>query len=64
MTEDAKCSKCDGCGKVATSKDQEPWRLWESLPHGSALSVRMGLVRPMICPDCKGSGRLGETDET
>lgn len=50
------CAKCDGCGKVATTEDEEPWSAWESLPVGSAAAVIMGLVRPKECPRCYGKG--------
>ena len=51
-----KCNKCDGCGKVANTEDQEPWTFWLELPLGSAAAVIMGLVRPITCPKCNGSG--------
>jgi hypothetical protein len=56
-----KCQKCDGCGKVADTDDQEPWTTWTSLPLHSAIAVVAGLVRPMTCPQCGGSGRAAES---
>lgn len=50
------CQKCDGCGQIADSEDGEPWTAWSSLPPGSDLAVRMGLVNPIECPVCGGSG--------
>jgi hypothetical protein len=55
----AKCPKCWGCGKVADTEDQEPWTAWEELPPGSDLAVRAGLVKPLTCPVCDGSGKSG-----
>jgi hypothetical protein len=52
----ASCPACDGCGQVADSDDREPWTVWASLPPGSDLAVRAGMVRPMPCPRCAGSG--------
>lgn len=52
------CPKCEGCGKVANTEDMEPWTAWEKLPPGSDLAVRMGIVRPMPCPVCFGSGKV------
>lgn len=52
------CTRCDGCGQVATSEDQEPWTAWESLPPGSDLAVRVGLVQPIACPVCHGAKRV------
>jgi hypothetical protein len=46
------CQRCDGCGSIANSDSGEPWTQWERLPPGSDLAVRMGLVRPIPCPDC------------
>ncbi len=54
-THDAKCTKCNGEGRVADSDDQEPWSDWENLPPGSDLAVQMGLVKPIPCPECGGS---------
>jgi DnaJ-class molecular chaperone len=53
------CPKCDACGKVADTEDQEPWTAWTSLPLHSSAAVLMGLVKPMTCPRCGGSGHLG-----
>jgi hypothetical protein len=50
------CDKCDGCGRIANSEKGEPWTDWERLPPGSDLAVRLGIVRPIPCPDCKGTG--------
>lgn len=52
------CLKCHGEGRVANSDDMEPWSAWESLPPGSDLAVRMGIVQPIDCPDCKGAGKI------
>lgn len=57
MSLDERCSKCNGCGKVADSYDEEPWTVWTSLPLHSAGAVLAGLVRPKECPRCAGSGK-------
>lgn len=54
----AKCVRCEGCGKVATSDDREPWTYWENLPPGADLAVQLGLVRPEKCTDCAGTGEV------
>ena len=51
-----KCKTCDGCGKVADTDDREPWTFWANLPAQSATAVLMGLVKPINCPACKGTG--------
>jgi RecJ-like exonuclease len=60
MTE---CVRCDGCGQIANSEDGAPWSAWESLPVRSALAVDWGLVRPIPCPDCAGSGTANQLPE-
>lgn len=52
----AKCSKCEGCGKVADTDDQEPWSAWLELPVRSFGAVLLGLVKPITCPACDGDG--------
>jgi len=52
------CPACDGCGKVANSQDQEPWTRWLALPLASAAAVTMGLVKPVTCRRCGGSGHV------
>lgn len=56
--ENRPCRRCDGCGRVANSEDAEPWSEWEALPPGSDLAVQMGVVRPVTCLDCNGSGTV------
>jgi hypothetical protein len=31
--------------------------MWEDLPPGSDIAVRIGLVVPIPCPDCGGTGK-------
>ena len=50
------CPKCLGDKHVANTDDAEPWSCWANLPPGSDLAVRMGLVQPITCPQCKGTG--------
>lgn len=58
LGENRPCRRCDGCGRVANSEDAEPWTMWEALPPGSDLAVQMGVVRPVTCLDCNGSGTV------
>ena len=50
------CNKCDGEGRIANTEEGEPWSLWANLPVKSAMALMMGLVRPIPCPDCGGTG--------
>lgn len=52
MSDGAACERCEGCGMVANSADGEPWTHWERLPEAAKVAVRLGLVRPIACPDC------------
>jgi hypothetical protein len=54
------CPKCDGCGQVADTDDQEPWTAWTSLPLQSSAAVLMGLVKPIPCPVCRAAPPAGE----
>ena len=59
-----KCYKCAGCGKIANDKDETPWKYWEELPSQSAVAIKMGLVAPIECPVCKGSGEQPDEKES
>jgi len=52
------CTACAGCGQVANSEDREPWTFWLDLPLKSAAAVALGLVRPVPCDGCGGSGQV------
>lgn len=56
-----KCLRCDGCGKIADSEDGEPWTVWTDLPLHSSVAVLMGLVKPIDCPECGGTGNASST---
>lgn len=55
---DLPCEGCDGCGKVADTPDREPWTRWTALPLQSAAAVVLGVVKPIPCPYCNGTGRI------
>jgi len=54
----SKCDRCDDCHFIANDDEQSAWWVWETLPVQSALSVTMGLVKPIPCPDCNPDGKL------
>lgn len=58
MTEAGDCLRCRGDGRIADSEDGEAWRDWLDLPLGSAMAVTLGLVKPIPCPECGGSGKV------
>jgi hypothetical protein len=53
-----KCEGCDGCGKIANDEDGTPWSAWTSLPLHSAAAVVAGIVKPITCPGCNGTGAV------
>jgi hypothetical protein len=52
------CVRCHGCGRIANSDDGEAWTYWEQLKPGEDLAVRAGIVKPIPCPTCGGSGSI------
>lgn len=57
MTDSNACGRCDGCGKIADSDEGEPWSMWEALPAQAKAAVVLGIVKPIECPDCGGTGK-------
>jgi len=55
---DTQCGRCCGCGKIADSDSGEAWTFWEELPPGSDIAVRLGIVKPIPCPECNGTGEV------
>lgn len=51
------CTKCDGCKQIANDDNGTAWWAWESLPSPSNLAVALGMVKPLPCPHCNGSGK-------
>lgn len=50
------CRRCLGWKRIANSDDGESWKYWAGLSPGADLAVRMGIVRPVECPKCGGTG--------
>lgn len=55
------CGRCDGCGQIADDDEGTPWSYWLNLPARSAGAMLTGLVKPLPCPVCKGTGQLVES---
>jgi hypothetical protein len=55
--QDDKCPRCAGCGKIANTEDGQAWTHWLALPLASSLAVAWGIVKPIACPVCSGSGK-------
>lgn len=51
------CTRCNGCGKIANDDEGTPWTDWTSLPLHSAIAVVAGIVQPLTCPLCNGTGK-------
>jgi len=54
------CEQCEGCGKIADSESGEPWTYWEALPPSCDLAVKLGIVKPIECPRCSGTGVMDD----
>lgn len=52
------CPRCEGCGQLADDEDGTPWRRWLELPLRSSGAVLAGIVKPTLCPVCKGKGKI------
>ena len=50
-----KCENCDGCGQIADDAEGAPWTAWTSLPVGAQMAIRMGMLKPIVCPECFGA---------
>lgn len=50
------CQICYGCGSMATDDDNTPWFVWATMSSPSNLAVQIGMVRPIDCPICNGTG--------
>lgn len=51
------CSRCLGWKYVANSDEGESWKYWAELPPPSNLAVMLGVIFPIECPRCKGTGQ-------
>ena len=52
-----RCERCEGCGQITSDDGGTPWIHWSNLPLSSAGAVLLGVVKPLVCPECNGSGR-------
>jgi hypothetical protein len=51
------CQRCLGWKRIANDDEGLPWKYWAELPSPENLAVQIGIVVPLPCPRCKGSGR-------
>lgn len=52
---DNPCAQCLGWKRVDDG-DGASWKHWAELPAQSAIAVQLGLVKPITCPRCHGTG--------
>lgn len=57
-TEYKECPRCAGCGQIASDEEGTPWKYWLELPIKIAQSILLGIVKPLLCPVCKGKGKV------
>lgn len=64
MNEGAKpCGRCNGCKQIANDDDGTPWHHWAALNPPENIAVQFGLVFPIQCPRCQGSGKEPDAAE-
>ena len=44
-------------GSELTTVEGQSWKYWEELPAQSKIGIGLGLIKPIVCPDCNGTGR-------
>jgi hypothetical protein len=47
-----------GCGKIANDDDRSPWTYWERLRPPANIAVQLGIVVPLRCEECGGTGNV------
>jgi hypothetical protein len=52
------CPACMGCGKIANDDDRSPWTYWERLRPPANIAVQLGIVVPLRCEECGGTGNV------
>ena len=50
------CKECLGWKRIADGDEGGSWKHWAELPPPSNLAVQLGLVKPIECPRCQGTG--------
>lgn len=50
------CQKCLGWKQIANDNAQSSWKYWAELPMPATIAVQMGMVFPIDCPRCMGTG--------
>jgi hypothetical protein len=51
-----KCQRCQGWKQIDDGDEGISWKYWAELPVQSAIAVTMGIVKPIVCPRCNGTG--------
>ena len=49
-----RCTTCAGCGLIADDEERTPWKYWEELEPPANMAVVAGIVKPQLCPACRG----------
>jgi len=57
------CTLCEGWKRVDNGDDPVSWKDWEGLPYANALAIRLGIVKPIRCPRCNGTGKEPNDNE-
>lgn len=50
------CQRCLGWKRIDDGDEGGSWKYWAELPAQSAIAIQMGIVKPIECPRCHGTG--------
>lgn len=50
------CTRCLGWKRIDDGDDGGSWKYWAELVPPQNIAVQLGLVRPIECPHCMGTG--------
>lgn len=59
---DDACTQCLGWKRVSDGAKLS-WKYWAEMPAPSNFAVQAGLVKPITCPHCKGTGVEPQEEE-
>ncbi len=51
-----KCKLCQGWKRIDNGDEGISWKFWDELPSPSNIAVQMGIIKPIECPHCHGTG--------
>lgn len=53
---DNACERCLGWKRIDDGDEGVSWKYWAELPTPSNIAIQLGIVKPITCPHCNGTG--------